>query len=301
MGVERNPLVGFEARDVLAVYSATSTAAGGLYPASNLGFLPVNLVWRSASYTLGNIVDQVISWTYTGNVETASRLFAIVRPDLTIEESQFRLELFSDTAMTTKVFDSATADLIGGADIFPVVYTDEELEWEDDNYWTAKYTAAQIAGRTFTRVIDIGVLTLHKAGKLTLTDPNNPNLYLQFGFFGNARGHQFTRGIALGTNRGGQSNEVSSEAAGGVVYVSDGVYKRVFRGNFQFLQRSEAENVIGEMKARNTKKTPFIWHPFPADPKTWLRYSGLYHFSDLDLGQFAQPLHDTEPVSLIEA
>lgn len=297
MGIERNPLAGFESQTELATFVASSAAAG--YPASNLNILPLNKVWRSADGSLGAVADSVITWTYEDGLDQGARLFSLVRHNLSLAAT-FRLQLYSDTALTTEVFDSDAADLIGGNEIWPPVYGDDELEWSDNNWYTGKYTARQIAGRTWTRVIDVGAVKLHKGGKLTITDPDNADLHHQAGFLDISRSHQFTRGISLGSSRGPTTNEVTTQSDGGVFYTSDGAVKRAFRGTFQNLPRAEAQNILGEMKTRYTKKRPFIWHPFPADPKTWLINSMFCRFNDLDLGQFAQQIHDSEPVSLIE-
>jgi hypothetical protein len=296
MAIDRNPLIGYLNRTPSASFSATTAAAD--YPAANLGTLPLPYVWRSSTYTPGSVAAQAITWTYGGE-ELSARLFSWVRHNASISDSTFRLQLYSDAGFTTEVADSDALDLVGGAEIWPPVYTDDELEWEDDNWWTAKYTSDQIAGKTWTRVIDLGAEYLHKSGKLTITDANNAAGYVQAGYLAIERAHQFTRGITLGSARGVQVVQSESEAAG-VVYVGDGVVKRVFRGSFQYLPRSEAKNILGEMKGRNTRKDPFTWHPFPQEPKTWLVDSMFARFSEVDLGQYALAIHDSEPVSIVE-
>jgi hypothetical protein len=287
-----NPVLGRDPWTSLVTFAADTAAAG--YPASNLGTVDLNQVWRSTQKSA------VITWTTPRDLPVG--IVGLIRHNLT-QGATFRLEIFADVAMTDRKYDSDTdSELVGGSDIWPATFAFDQLDFEDDNWLTWQPLTASLVGRSWNRPIWFNdVRYLHRAGRLTISNPFNPAAFLQLGRLEVARGMQFSRGVSLGSARGFAPNSIVSAADGGKEYGQLRNKPRVFEGTFPSLPRAEAD-LLGDFKDDRdvVPERGFLWLPFPRDPSTWHRQFLFCRNTDLGLHQFAAPLRDSVPVRFRE-
>lgn len=263
MSSDRNPVIGFPRYTESVTFSASTEATD--YPSTNLGVLPLAQTWESTSVT-----NQWIKGDF--DKPRGARFFLICRHNLSLNAS-FRLRLYEDDAATQSnvVFDSDTAtEFIGGSEIWPLVYGDE-LEWEDDNWLTGKYTEEELSDSVWYRPIWLDRIYIFKSFRLDITDDDNTDGVLRIGMVDVSQGWQPSRGIALGHETGFIERTSTVTAHGGVDYHERLNKKRFFRGTLPSLPRDEAKGKTFELLRRHDKDVPFAWLLDPTDTKHWLR------------------------------
>lgn len=99
-------------------------------------------------------------------------------------------------------------------DFWPTVYSEESLEWEDDNWWTGKYLEDEIAGYRPTRPYILDTVTLARMITIEIDDTSNPDDYVDIGLVELARGWQFEINPSVGAQFGFRfrTREVESES-----------------------------------------------------------------------------------------
>lgn len=200
-----------------------------------------------ASLPLSNLQDRVIGRVArTANLALASTQFDInlgaPKPIRTIGVihhncslfAQYRIRGASDASFSHVVYDA------GFADVWPVVYPSESLDWEADNWWSGKYTAEEIDGYTATLVHILPANKLAQYWRIEFSDTNNPAGYLQFGrvFIGPA--WQPTYNMAIGASLGWQTKTDIQEAISGAEYFQRRVPYRVERFSLNLMKQDEA-------------------------------------------------------------
>jgi hypothetical protein len=258
------------------------------YPVTNAGILPLSRVARST-----DLLTASTQFSFTLTARRPLRTVALVRHNLSLN-AQMRVRLYSDAGMTATIFDS------GWEDVWPVVYPLEGLEWEDDNWWTGKYTAADIANSRPTRPIWLGQIYLARAGTIEISDATNAAGYVEVGLC------ELTQGWVLGINPGYGAEygfrfrtEVT-ESLGGISYFDTRDKPRVFRGNIDHMDRDEVLSRGYELQRRADLDGVFLWFPHPDEPLHWLRNVFLARNKDPGLMRYASFEQDSFPISLEE-
>ena len=287
------PVIGRE--DWTENFTFAADGADSDYPATNLATTDIFNIWRGTGLT--HVVTATSSKAYPIG------LVGLVNHNLS-QGARFRLQLYSDTALTTELYDSDDDDELPGLDrVHPICYGDDQLEIEDDNWMTGTYRSSELTDKILVRPIWLRRQYLAKGVKLTLTNPyNQVSDALQMGRLALARGYQFSKGVGLGYAYGHASNAIVSQADGGRSFGEKRLKPMVATGQFDKLPRSEAMEVLGEMKDQHdiVPERGFLWMPFPKDPNKWLRTNGYMRFADLSLQQIALPLHDQVPFNFVQ-
>jgi hypothetical protein len=91
--------------------------------------------------------------------------------------AKYRLRGSAVSNFATTVYDSGSTLL----DVWPVVYPAAALDWEDDNWWSGKYTAEQISGYTTALVVILSRNIIARYWRLEIDDTTNAAGYLQLG------------------------------------------------------------------------------------------------------------------------
>lgn len=287
-----NPVLGRDPWTSLCTFTASSEDAS--YPASNLGDMDFNRVFR----TNGAVSSVTITGVFSRAVPMG--MLGLCNYNAT-QGDVFRLQLYSDAGATAEIYDSDDEDLPGGNAMMPPCYSDEQLTTEDDNWWTATYRTDELENRRRHRMIWLGDYWLTRAWKLTWTK-TGPAAILQLGAAIPCRGHQMSKGLSIGSGRGHSPTSVVTPADGGKEYGDLRLKPRVFQGSFNQLLADEADEVLGEMKDRHdiVPENPVLWHPFPQQPRQWLRTSFPARFEALDLQQYINSSRSASPVNLRE-
>lgn len=166
------------------------------------------------------------------------------------------------------------------------VYEDHELEWEDDNWWTAQYTAEELADSTWTRPVWLDILYSARAAWVEVDDEDNEDDFVQIGLFDVSQGWQTTIGHAYGAQWGWEFRTKERVAWGGVASHERLPKPRVVRGSIKNLTRDEALAKWGELLRQHDLDRAFFYLPRPLKPKHWLREAFLA--KNLDPGLAAQ-------------
>lgn len=103
-------------------------------------------------------------------------------------------------------------------DVWPVVYPYASLDWEDDNWWSGRYSEEQIAGYTTALIIILPSNVAARYWRLEIDDTANSDGYVEFGriFIGPA--WQATFNHQEGRNIGWKTKTGVQEALSGAEY-----------------------------------------------------------------------------------
>jgi hypothetical protein len=101
-----------------------------------------------------------------GNTSTIVRLVAFARHNLT-PAATYRITA-GTTAGAADIYDS------GVLDVWPAVYDQLDLEWEDDNFWDCQISAADAEGYPISLVHDAGSNVRARHWTISFSDPTNP-------------------------------------------------------------------------------------------------------------------------------
>lgn len=288
MANSNKAVLGFPRWTDKATFTSDGGAAAAGYGASNLGALPLAQVWRSADATAANtkflaVLDQ----------RRGVRLLALVGHNCSLAAT-IRIRLYSDAAATALLYDSGTEA------VWPVVYPFGTLEWWQDNWWSGKYTAEEIAGYRPTRPFWLDQLYFARAIRVEITDGGNAAGTVECGLFEIAQGTQASVNFSFGAQYGFRFRSQAVEALGGVKYFERRDKPRVFKGEIQYLPRDEAMSAWFELHRQLDLDTPFLWMPNPTSTVNLLRECFLARTVDPGLLAYASPGRDRIPISLEE-
>lgn len=279
-------VLGFPRLTRQATFTGGAWAAG--YPVGNLGILPLAQVARSIS-----LDPAATAFTATFDRERLVRMLGLVRHNVSID-GKIRIRVFEDAAKTVLLHDTGTVDM------WPEVYPPSALEWEDDAFWSGRYSSDEIEGYAPTRPFLFDDLYLCRAIEVSVTDPSNPAGYVEIGLFEIATGWQVGSNYDYGAEYGYRFRSEMVEALGGVRYFERRDKPRVFSGTINYLRRDEALARGFEMLRRHDIDEPFLWLPNPEEPLHWLRTCFLAR--NVNPGLLASTFRGRErfPISLEE-
>lgn len=284
-----NGVIGFPRWTDGATFTQPAGASSsGTYPVTNLGSLPLAQVWRSSSASTTNA-----QFVATLDKQRGVRLVALVGHNISLV-GKIRVRLYSDTGMASLLYDS------GWIDAWPVVYAWDQLEWEDDNWWSGQYTDLETTGYRWTRPLWLDKQYLARAIKVEVSDTTNAAGYIECGMFEVAQGWQVGINFGYGAQYGFRFRSQSVEAIGGAKYFERRDKPRVFKGQISYLDRDEAMAKAFEHQRQMDIDTPFLWMPDPTSTTNLLREVFLARNVDPGLMTYASPSRDTVPLAFEE-
>lgn len=145
-----------------------------------------------------------------------------------------------------RVTGSLTADFAvlahdsGWKDVWPVIYPYGTLEWEDDNWWTGKYTKEEREGYTTELDHLLPAAKLGRYWRVELSDAGNPAGFVQVGrlFIGPA--WQTRINMIYGASLGWETKTEVQEAKGGAEYFAVRTPYRVQKFTLDYMDQDEA-------------------------------------------------------------
>ncbi len=169
----------------------------------------------------------------------------------------------------------------GWQDVWPVVYGDTP-EWEDDNWWTGKYTDEDLANwKVKTRPYLLDQVYLMRVATLEFDSTTT----LDLGLWEMSKGWQFETNFTPGAQFHFRIRSKSIEYWGGGKGFERLNKPRNFRGQIGMASMTEAMEQGFEDVFSNDVTEPFLWMPHPDDPAQWLRNS--YFARNTDPGPFS--------------
>jgi len=283
--MERRAILGFPSTSGFFTLSGGSWQSD--YPITQLQMLPLSYVARTVDLTAANTVIEA-----TSTEMRRVGLIALPRHNFSLS-AQIRVRLYSDSGMTSVVYDS------GLYDVWPEVYPWGVLEWEDDNWWTGKYLDSDIAGAIWQWIWVGAQNYLAQAIRIDIADPGNADSYIQAGYLEIAAQYEVTYNFDFGANYGHRYRSVSTEALGGAKYFDARTKPRTFKGSFT-LPRDEALTKHFELHRQFDLYRPIIWLPHPDEEVHWMRTAMLAQLTDPGLFAYQYIGLDQVPIALEE-
>jgi hypothetical protein len=259
------------------------------FPQSQLSSLPLSKVARTTDAS--NVSTVIIA---TCAVPKRAGIVALARHNLSLA-AKIRTRVWSESAMTNLVYDS------GSVDVWPTVYPYGTLEWEDDPYWTGKYTSDELAGVSWTWVnifAATGLMT--SVIQLDIDDTTNSDGYVQAGFIEIASPFQVTYNPDFGMNYGWRWRSQVTEALGGAQYIDRRVKPRIVKGQIRYSPRDEAMAKHFERQRQLDLDLPILFVPSPDETIHLLRTTMLARHVDPGLSAMTARGFDTVPFALEE-
>ena len=207
---------------------------------------------------------------------------------------------FSDTGSGTHTILGPIIYRSDWEDVWPIVYSDEDLEWEDPACFTGKYSLDEIEGYVWTRPIWLAAIYLTRAVRVEIDDTANPDGFVQIGLCEISAGWQVPANPALGAQYGFRFRSTERESWGGIKTFERRPKPRVARGSFPLIDRNSALGRWFEHLRQGDLVDPFLWFPQPDVPRHWLRESFLARNVDPGLSAMTEFEADDLPYALEE-
>lgn len=205
--------------------------------------------------------------------------FGISRPirivDLTNHSfsiiAQYRIRGSTVSNFATTVYDS------GWLDVWPTVYPYSTLEWEDDAYWTGKYTAEETEGYTTALIHILPATKIAQYWRVEIDDTMNTSGYLDIGrvFIGPAWQPSCNPDYSS-MDIGWETNTDIQSAKGGTEYFQSRTPYRVVSLVIPYLDQDESFAKAFEIQRRAgiDKEIVFIHDPDEVDHSLRRRFLG---------------------------
>jgi len=258
----------FYNRSDSATLSAGSWSAGA--PLANLQQGLLSLRARSSNALAASTQFRID----LANTTTIVRLFALARHNLSTAAT-YRVTA-GTTAGGTEVYDSGTLDA------WPAVYLPEELEWEDDNFWSGQITADEAEGYPISLIHDCGASYRARYWTFYCTDTSNADGYVELArlWLGPIWSPQIN--YTPGAGFAWEARDVSEYSLGGVRWTEARPPARVLRLTFKDLSDVEAHGAILDAQRRLGFAGELWVIPDPSDTARGFKRNFLAHFRKLD-------------------
>lgn len=205
---------------------------------------------------------------------TGTNTFTLHPTALDATNNSSKIDISSSGTGTTKILRGLTYDS-GIFDVWPEVYGDTP-EWEDDNWWTGKYTDEEISSyRSPTRPYVLDNVYLCKTITIEVDDTSNAHSHIDIGMVEVSRGWQLEVNPDVGAQFGFRFRSRSVEAESGKKEFQRRSKPRVFNGTVGLASADETYENAYEDQRQLDEDTVFLWFPHPLEEKHWLRNSYL--------------------------
>ena len=262
-----NCMIGYPNRIDSAALSGGSWAAS--LPRANLQSRILGKVARSADATTASTKFDA-DLGVTKNI----RAVAIVNHNCSID-AKWRVRGASDSGFTSVLFDS------GWTDVWPAVYPSANLEWEEPNWWSGKYTDEQKTGYTWMAKILASANIVARYWRIEIEDPANAAGYIQIGraFIGSV--WQPSYNMSYGHRMGWETKTAVQEAISGAEYFQHRSPYRIKNLALDNLSTDEGLANAFEIQRRAGIDAEVLWIEDPDDTVHALRRSYLGRLREL--------------------
>ena len=139
----------------------------------------------------------------------------------------------------------------GWNDVWPAVYSPEDLEWESPNWWSGKYLEEEITGYTTNKVILLSKNNFTRYWRIEIDDTSNPAGYVQIGrvFIGSL--WEPATDAEVGVQTGWETTTTTQRALGGSRYFQRRNPFRVVTFSLKVLTLNEGFSGAFEIDRRN--------------------------------------------------
>lgn len=214
------------------------------------------------------------------------RLVAIARHNLS-RDATYRV-FGGSTAGSGDIYDSGTLP------VWPAIFLPQDLEWENDNFWTGQISAAETVGYPISLTHDCGGNILARYWRIDFADTTNPDGYVELARLWMGRVWSPTRNYSYGASLTWEARDISEQSLGGVLFHDRRDPARVFRFSLKALTTTEATGAPLDAQ-RLLGSAGQLWVvPEPADLARGFKRNMLARMRRADpIAQAFRNLHET--------
>lgn len=251
-----------------------ATLSGGSWVST----LPLSFLQDEILGTAARSTDLSLSSTQfdiTVDKPRGIRVVGLIAHNLS-REAKYRLRSFNEAGRTTVLTDT------GWQDVWPVVYTVDVLEWEEDPFWDGKPSTEELASLNPSLIFRLQATSSSQWWRFEFDDTTNPAGYIEAGKLVLSSQWEPSRNMLPDASIGIIDRSETYEAIGGTTYANRRSVKRVATFKLIGLNKDEMLQKAFEIKrqAGKTQEVLFIWD---ADNATHLqRMSFLGRLVDED-------------------
>lgn len=281
-----NIMIGFPNLTDIATLSGGSWEA--TLPRSNLQDRTLGRKARSADLLTASTQFD-IDLTRDRNV----RVIGLIAHNLTLNAT-YRLRGSNVANFSSTVYDS------GWQEVWPVVFPYQTLEWEDDNWWSGKYTQEQLAGVNWNLIVVLPKNKIARYWRLELDDADNPAGYIEAGraFIGPAWQPKNNASYGMGTQW--ETPSTVQATISGAEYFQRRNPARIVRFSFDWLSIDEGLGNAYEIQRRAGIDGEVLYIFDPLDSVHAIRRRFLGRMRQLNAIEHPYPLIHKVPVEIKE-
>lgn len=233
----------------------------------------------------------------TFNIDFATpkniQVVSLVNHNISLD-GQIRIRGSNDNWATTS-YDS------GVVDVWPAVYTFGTLEWEEDAWWSGKYTADEITGYTTNIVHIVPVLAILRYWQIDILDSTNIAGYLQLGRVFMGQTWTPTRDVEVGLSLGWETSTTVQKALSGTKYFQHRTPYRVTKFSLSTIDLDEALIKAFEIDRRMGIDGEVIWVQSTTDTVHALRRRFLGTIREMSAIEFPYSQYGSKSYTIEES
>lgn len=221
------------------------------------------------------------------------RVLSLVNHNLGLD-ARYRVRAGGDPAFGSYDYDS------GWLDAWPAVYDEEELEWDDLNWWEGTYSEAERQGYIWTLIHKLPAALLARYIWVEIEDPYNVDSFVQIGRVFIANGWTPSHNMLTGATLGWEDDSDVQQAYGGAEFFSEQPRYRVARFTIPNIGDDEAYGKAFEIfrQAGRTGEVLLQWSG--TDTKHAIRRSFVGRLRQLSPIEHPYAAHDNAAFEIQE-
>ena len=188
----------------------------------------------------------------------------------------------------------------GWTDVWPVIYPWGTLEWEDDNWWTGKYTAEERTGYTPEFDHLLPAAKLGRYWRIQIDDRGNPDGHVQIGRLFIGPCWQPNLNMSTGASLGWETDTTVQQARSGAEYFDPKTPFRVQRFTLDHMRQAEAFARAFELQRQAGIHAEILFIHDPSDTVHALRRRFLARLRTLSPIEYPYPLINSTAFELKE-
>lgn len=253
------------------------TISGGAWSAT----LPLaNLQNRLFSKVARSVDADPASTQFVMDYGTPQRLriISLVAHNIGLQ-GRVRFEASTVSDFSSSVYDSGWVDVWTG--LLTAEWNIDELEWENDNYWTGTYSAEEIRGFTAVSTHILPQPVSARYWRISIDDAANDAGFVQIGRLFMGPAWQPRINYSWGAGLGYETNTAVEVALGGTEFFDPREPVRIFRFTLEWMRDDEGFGRALELMRRAGVHGEVFVVPDPSDPFQGLRRNFMGRFRQL--------------------
>jgi hypothetical protein len=270
-----NCLIAYPNRADLTTLSGGSWTSG--LPLDNLKTRKLKQVARTTDATVERTQFDIAL-----DVERKIKIIAFVNHNLSLD-ADYRIRAYYDAGYTSLAYDS------GVRQVWPAIYTTEQLAWEDANFWTGQILAEDIQGFTWTLSHLLPTAIFARYWRVEFFDTANTAGYVQIGRLFLAGEWQPVTNMVYGAGLGYEDRTVVEISLGGAEYFDEREPYRVATFTIEHMEVDEGMSRAFDIQLRLGTKGEVFYMFDTDDTLHSLRRTFLGRLENLGTVEFNLP------------